>query len=256
MVTPRLKAFFVGFAPRHRRTLLAVALASLVCASPDLIAGTVSFGGNDYGSLSGASGWRRSAPQWTTPSVPTPGPGAGVTGTGGGAPAGASLSGFVWYDPDRDGVFDGGDSPIHDAHIQLFNMNDLDHPVATVLTESSGIYQFAGLAAGAYALALAYPTSPGGQDLVGTLVDPQGSPVTSGAGTLIAGKDMVVDILLGAGTKGQGYDFAEVVVPISKRYFVTTPEPGPTVLLACGALGGGLAWLLRRGSRIAARRRG
>ena len=248
MVTPRAKAHFVGYALCRSRVLLMVALASLVLASPDLIAGTVSFGNNDYWSLSGVSGWRRSAPQWSTPSAPTLGSGTGATGTGSNAAAGigASLSGFVWYDPDRDGVFDGGDLPIHDAHMQLFNMNDLDHAVATVLTDSGGIYQFAGLAAGAYALALAYPTSPGGQDFVGTLVDPQGVPVTSGAGSLVADMDMVVDILLGAGYQGLGYNFAEVVVPISKRYFVTTPEPGSMVLVAGAVLGGALAWLLRR----------
>jgi len=259
MVTSIAKAYCTGRARRHRRVLLVVtALASLLLANPDLIAGTVSFGNNDYWGLSGSSGWRRSPPQWSSPSAPTTGPDAGTTGTGSNAAAGAgaSLSGFVWYDPDRDGVFDDRDSPIHDAHMLLYEMNDLDHPVATVYTDSNGIYQFAGLAAGSYALALGYPTSPGGQDFVGKLLDQQDAPVSSGAGTLVAEKDMVVNIVLGAGYKGQSYDFAEVVCPISKRYFVTTPEPGAMVLLAGAALGGALAWFLRRGTRTAVRRRG
>ncbi len=246
MATSRLKEHRAGHRPHLSRLLLPVALTWLVFAAPDLMAETVSFGGNNYWNLTGTSGWRRSAPQWSAPTAPALAPDTIATGTGANAAASASLSGFVWYDPDLDGVFDGGDSPIHDAHMQLFNMNDLAHPVATVLTDSSGIYQFAGLAAGAYAVALAYPTSPGGQNFVGTLVDLHDTIVPSGAGTLAAGKDMIVDILLGAGYKGRGYNFAEVVVPISKRFFVTTPEPGSMVLLAGAALGGGLAWLLRR----------
>jgi hypothetical protein len=152
----------------------------------------------------------------------------------------------VWYDADRDGNYAAPDSPIIGARVALFRMSDLDQPLAVIGTAADGTYRFTNVAAGSYSLALIYPSTTGGQDSVGTLTDQNNNPVTTGVGTLLAAKDMIVNIALGKGYQGTDYNFGEVVAPISKRMFLTTPEPGSLGLVATALLGGGLVWLRRR----------
>jgi hypothetical protein len=224
-------------------------------------AGTIGFGSGDYWHMAGRFGWSRTVPDgsgsglrsisrtfatWSGGPV-TSGQTIGSYWSGGAAAGvGASLSGLVWFDADRDGNYAAPDSPIKGAKMMLFRMSDLDHPLALVTTTPDGKYLFKDILPGTYALALGYPSSPDGHDSVGTLLDQNGNSVTTGTGTLLAAKDMIVDIALGKSYQGKNYDFGEPICPISKRDFVTTPEPGTLALLATGGIGGGLVWVVRR----------
>ncbi len=163
----------------------------------------------------------------------------------------ASLSGSVWFDENADGLFIANlkDSAIHGALLLLYNMKDLKRPIATTYTNQKGVYEFGGLLAGKYALALRYPSSPGGVNSLGQVITPAGTPAPTGNGLSLAAKDMFIDITLAAGSKGRNYTFGELTCPVSKREFINTPEPSAVVLLASGATLGIVTWVCRRRRR-------
>jgi hypothetical protein len=110
-----------------------------------------------------------------------------------------SLSGYVYFDANGDGVFDAGDSGLSGVVITLTGVNDLGVNVTmTATTDSTGLYTFAGLRSGTYSLSEA-PSS-------GFTDEP------SNVGTLggTSGIDLLSAINLGANQKGLNYDFGEL----------------------------------------------
>jgi hypothetical protein len=65
----------------------------------------------------------------------------------------ASVSGFVYLDANRDGVFDGGDSGLGNVALTLQGTNFLGQSVLlTTTTDATGFYSFGGLLPGFYAV--------------------------------------------------------------------------------------------------------
>jgi LPXTG-site transpeptidase (sortase) family protein len=82
----------------------------------------------------------------------------------------ASLSGFVYYDADNDGVFDGTELPIDTVTVTLTGTDDLGNPVNTpTTTDVNGAYSFTGLRPGTYVITETQPAGYlDGKDTVGT----------------------------------------------------------------------------------------
>jgi hypothetical protein len=125
------------------------------------------------------------------------------------------LSGYVYYDRNRDGVYSLGDSPIAGSVVTLTGTDDLGESVSLQTTsDATGHYQFINLRPGTYTL---------------THDEPQGySDGTDNLGTL--GGTVSTDqfgISMGVGQHGYRYDFGEVVNPISA--FTPPPVSPPPV---------------------------
>lgn len=74
------------------------------------------------------------------------------------APAGPTgkIGSFVWKDSDGDGVQDGGELGLQGVTVQLKNSSGV--VIATDITDSSGEYEFTGLAAGTYTVVISAPS--------------------------------------------------------------------------------------------------
>ena len=68
---------------------------------------------------------------------------------------------FVWLDADRDGVQDGGESGVRGVTVEL--LDGAGVVVRTVITDTAGAYQFAGLPSGTYTVVFDRTTLPTGQ---------------------------------------------------------------------------------------------
>jgi protocatechuate 3,4-dioxygenase beta subunit len=125
----------------------------------------------------------------------------------------ASISGSVHADLDGDCVVEPGDLPLSGVTVQL--LNDHGVVIATALTDASGSYRFEGLAPGVYSIREIQPTGylDGGEH-VGT------------AGGVIAGNDLISQIVLGSGTNGVEYDFCEIPAGSISGYVF---QDGPTL---------------------------
>ena len=135
-----------------------------------------------------------------------------------------SLSGSVFCDQNDDGMKQSGESGLAGVLITLTG------PVTkTTFTDSSGAYQFTGLAAGTYKITETQPTGvTDGKDKVGSL---------GGDGSV---NDMFSNIVLPENSSGSGYDFGEgctakcdTICWRSTQYFLTFFRnlPGGTVLI-------------------------
>lgn len=115
-------------------------------------------------------------------------------------PVSSSLTGQVYIDLNRNGVFDDGETGIEGASIGLTGTDDLGNQVVlTAVTDANGNYTFAGLRAGTYTITESQPVGYfDAEDTVGTL-----------GGVL--GQDRVANIQVIAGQHGFGYNFGEVV---------------------------------------------
>jgi hypothetical protein len=115
-----------------------------------------------------------------------------------------SVSGVVYYDVNRDGVADGGDSSIAGSVVTLTGTDDLGNSVSLqAVSNGNGFYQFTNLRPGTYTLTQDEPTGfSDGTDNLGSL-----------GGTV--SHDQFSGIALGAGQNGVQYNFGEVVNPIS-----------------------------------------
>jgi hypothetical protein len=114
----------------------------------------------------------------------------------------ASLSGFVYLDPDNDGVMQPGENGIGGVAISLSGTDDLGNDVAlTQTTAADGSYHFASLRPGNYTLKETPPSGYlDGKDSIGS----QGGTV---------GIDQLSDINLASAVNGINNNFAVLPQP-------------------------------------------
>ncbi|OQX01179.1 MAG: hypothetical protein BWK80_60505, partial [Desulfobacteraceae bacterium IS3] len=72
----------------------------------------------------------------------------------------ASLGDYVWYDNDRNGVQDAGESGVPGVRVNLYNKTGIIL-ISSVTTNADGFYQFTGLAAGDYTVKFDLPPGYG-----------------------------------------------------------------------------------------------
>jgi hypothetical protein len=112
----------------------------------------------------------------------------------------SSLSGYVYFDQNRNGAFDQGDTGIADVLVTLTGVNDLGQAVsAQAWTDANGFYLFDSLRAGTYNITETQPTAyQAFYENLGTL-----------GGTV--GFDQFTGVALPAGVIGRNYDFGNVL---------------------------------------------
>ena len=130
----------------------------------------------------------------------------------------ASISGQVHADPEQDCIVGPRDVPLAGVVVQLLNATG--SVVATTLTDSQGRYRFDGLAPGVYSV---YEVQPAGYS--------DGNEHAGTAGGVIAGNDLITQIVLGSGTQGLNYDFCEVPLGAISGYVF---QDGPTIVVPRG----------------------
>jgi len=128
----------------------------------------------------------------------------------------AKLSGYVWADPQGDGVKSATDIAIGGVTVELYDANG--QLLKSAQTNSTGFYEFTELAPGTYRVKEVQPAGyyQGGQ-LVGTV------------GGAVLGADSLGQIVLAANANGQRYDFYEVL-PASLGGRVWADPQGDCVL--------------------------
>ena len=117
----------------------------------------------------------------------------------------ASIAGIVHTDPDRDCVFDDGETLLADVTIQLLDGSGA--VIATTTTDSAGRYQFDGLRPGEYAIREIQPDG---------LFD--GGQRAGLDGELLLGGDRLSAVQLGSGDELTDYDFCEIPPAILSGY--------------------------------------
>src|SRR5262249_17998963 len=82
----------------------------------------------------------------------------------------SSLSGYVYFDANQNGVLDAGEAGIGGVWIRLTGVDDQGHAVdVSVQTDENGFYLFSGLRPGTYSLTEAQPAGySDGQESLGT----------------------------------------------------------------------------------------
>jgi hypothetical protein len=131
---------------------------------------------------------------------------------------GATLSGFVYLDVNANGIKDAGDGAL--AAVRLTLKDGSGATVATTTTAADGSYQFAGLAAGTYAVfEAATPAYVEGTNNVGTVNG------TSSGGTGPQ-PDELSGIQLNASSTGVNYNFGEVGASVSGFVYVDVNANG------------------------------
>lgn len=115
-----------------------------------------------------------------------------------GAPTEASLAGNVYEDLNANGVQDAGESGLAGVAVTV---NGAEAP-RTVTTGPDGAFQFAGLAAGTYALAVA------------SVADHYDGVATVGTAGGTASGATISGIVLAAGTQATGYQFAKAPIVV------------------------------------------
>ena len=109
-----------------------------------------------------------------------------------------SLTGTIFVDADNDGALEAGETGIAGVVVTLIGTDDLGTVSLTTQTVADGSYSFDNLRPGRYSIAASQDTAYlDGLESVGTL-----------GGT--AGDDIISEIVVGAGQKGQGYNFGEL----------------------------------------------
>ena len=108
------------------------------------------------------------------------------------------ISGYVYYDPDNNGVKETGEPGIPNTTVKLFDSNL--NLVATTTTDANGFYQFNDLMYGNYTVVkVPPPVYLDGKDTVGSV-----------GGTLVA-PDTITNISITDGTNAQNYNFGELL---------------------------------------------
>lgn len=116
------------------------------------------------------------------------------------SPLVSSIGGFVYYDQNNDGIFQGTESPIPGTLVTLTGINDAGIAVLQSMnTLADGSYLFSGLRPGTYRLTETQPaTYLDGKDTIGT---PGGSTAN----------DQFSDIVLPANYNGVNNNFGEIL---------------------------------------------
>ncbi|MFM8331299.1 MAG: SdrD B-like domain-containing protein, partial [Candidatus Methylumidiphilus sp.] len=116
----------------------------------------------------------------------------------------ASISGYVYNDANNDGLKGTAEAVIANATVTLTGTNDLGQAVtATATTDTNGLYLFAGLRAGTYAVTETQPNGwTDGKDTAGSL----GGTVTN---------DKIAGIVLPAGGSSVNNNFGELVTQVA-----------------------------------------
>ena len=151
-----------------------------------------------------------------------------------------SLSGYVYFDENGNGIMETTDWAIIDAEL-LLTKEGGDPPLITY-TDSNGTYTFDDLTPGTYSIALLTPCPESGVVVLGQLYDADGHIVPDAGKVTDNG---FYDIVMEDGYQGVNYLFCESTYPadaVSKRLLIeggpehTVPEPATLVLLAIAGL--------------------
>ncbi len=126
----------------------------------------------------------------------------------------ATLSGYVYLDPDNNGIKEAGEIGIGGVTVTLTGMDDQGTPITMVQTTGAdGSYSFSGLRPGTYVITETHPNGfIDGQDTIGT----QGGKT---------GPLQFYDIPVSSGLVGTDNDFAELLPPA--QVVPQTPPPPP-----------------------------
>ncbi|HEY1600588.1 MAG TPA: SdrD B-like domain-containing protein [Pirellulales bacterium] len=110
----------------------------------------------------------------------------------------SKISGFVYYDPNNNGIKDSGEPGIPNTTVDLYNAQL--QKVATTTTDSTGYYQFSNLMPGNYTVEEEQPAGYlDGKDSVGSV------------GGVLAPPDGISNVVLLSGTNGVNYNFGELL---------------------------------------------
>ena len=154
------------------------------------------------------------------------------------------LSGYVYVDRNNDGVlaFSSAAHPelvINNVTISLSQLVGTSYQAVTsMVTSSQGLYAFTGLAAGTYRITQTQPIQfVDGLDTLGVLRDSSNVVLPTGPNNGTVANNMFSGIVLGAGGRGDLYNFGELgLAPayVSKRYLLGTADapvfPDPVVI--------------------------
>jgi serine-aspartate repeat-containing protein C/D/E len=111
----------------------------------------------------------------------------------------ASVSGYVYYDANNNGVYDSGDSAISGVTVTLLDA-DGNPTGSTAVTDTIGYYEFSGLAPGAYSVS---ETQPAGYL--------EGAATAGSVGGTVENADLISSITLDGGVNATDYDFGEIL---------------------------------------------
>ena len=125
----------------------------------------------------------------------------------------SSLAGYVYVDINDNGVKDAGEQPIPGTTITLTGTDANGAPVnRTQSTANDGSYLFAGLTNGTYTLTETQPSAYNdGRETAGSV----GGTVNNSSFDTTPGRNAISAIALPAATAGTGYNFADVVPPVT-----------------------------------------
>jgi protocatechuate 3,4-dioxygenase beta subunit len=116
-------------------------------------------------------------------------------------PANAKISGFVYVDPNINGIRETGERPIPGTKVTLIGTDLLGNTINQVtFTDSKGFYEFAQLPPGKYSVIETQPT--------GILFDGLDTPGTSGGTVPVS--DTIANIVLNGNDNSQNNNFGEI----------------------------------------------
>ncbi|HEY4759186.1 MAG TPA: SdrD B-like domain-containing protein [Thermoguttaceae bacterium] len=156
-----------------------------------------------------------------------------------------SLTGWVFYDENHNAKLDGTEYAIAGAALELFKISDLSTPIASMASDSMGIYSFMNLPPDTYLLR--NTTANGNWLPVVGKIDGISGPVVTSLGTADVVNAQINNIELKAGDFASHYNFAANWFPIqliSKRMLLASggdklqvvPEPGTAFILISGMI--------------------